>query len=293
MFEGLNVRRGAPLSEYTTLKLGGQADWLAFPSSRTEIASLLREAETYGLPVTVIGHGSNLLVRDGGIRGLVIRIGREMSDISVSEHTLQAGAGVHLAALAARAAEEGLSGLEFASGIPGTVGGAVCMNAGAYDGEMSFVVSSVEGLKRDGTPFSLQKDELGFSYRHSRLQEEMLIVTNVALSLTPGIPGTIREKMAELNRRRAEKQPLRDRSAGSAFKRPAGAYAAALIEQCGLKGFRIGGAMVSPKHAGFLVSDGGTAADFEKLIAHVRAVVEKQTGILLEPEIRILGEGQK
>ena len=290
MFDGIKVIRDARMSEYTTLKLGGPADYLAFPTDRVQTAQLLAEAMEAGIPVTVIGRGSNLLVRDGGIRGLVIRIGKEMSRIRIEGNTIRAQAGAMLGTVAAAAAEAGLTGLEFASGIPGNLGGGVYMNAGAYEESLSGIVTRAEGLRPDGTVFSYTGDEMKFGYRTSRAAEENLIVTDAELTLQPGNRDMIRAKMQELNRRRADKQPLNVPSAGSTFKRPEGHFAGALIEQCGLKGYRIGGAEVSTKHAGFLVNQGESAEDFLSLIRYVQKTVEERTGVKLETEVRIIGE---
>lgn len=290
LFEGIKVLRNARMSEYTTLKLGGPADWLAFPANRDEIVRLISEAKQADLPVTVIGHGSDLLVLDGGIRGLVIRIGKEMSRVRVEGKTVRAQAGAMLGTVAAAAAEAGLTGLEFASGIPGTVGGGIFMNAGAYGGEMAQVVTCVEGIRPDGTPFSFAGSEMHFGYRASRVAEEALIVTDVTMTLREGNRDEIRAQMQELNRRRNEKQPLNLPSAGSTFKRPEGYFAGALIEQCGLKGYTIGGAQVSEKHAGFLVNLGTSAKEFMDLIRYVQKTVLDQTGVKLETEVRIIGE---
>ena len=278
------------MRDYTTLRLGGPADWMAMPASAEEIAGLLTEAGERGIPVTVLGHGSNVLVLDGGIRGLVIRMGRGMSGLEVSGRDLIAQAGAMMGSAAAAAAEHGLTGLEFASGIPGTVGGGVIMNAGAYGGEMSQTVYSVTGVMPDGTIRTMEREELDFGYRRSALQENGMVVSRVVFRLQPGSGNEIREKMADLNRRRAESQPLDVPSAGSTFKRPEGAYAAALIDRCGLKGYAVGGARVSPKHAGFLVNTGESAKDYLELVRAVQRIVEERTGIRLEPEIRILGE---
>ena len=290
MFDGIKVIRDARMSEYTTLKLGGPADYLAFPTDRVQTAQLLAEAMEAGIPVTVIGRGSNLLVRDGGIRGLVIRIGKEMSRIRIEGNTVRAQAGAMLGTVAAAAAEAGLTGLEFASGIPGNLGGGIYMNAGAYEESLSGIVTRAEGLRPDGTVFSYTGDEMKFGYRTSRAAEENLIVTDAELTLQPGNRDMIRAKMQELNRRRADKQPLNVPSAGSTFKRPEGHFAGALIEQCGLKGYRIGGAEVSTKHAGFLVNQGESAEDFLSLIHYVQKTVEERTGVKLETEVRIIGE---
>ena len=290
MFERFEVLQNADMRQYTTLKLGGTADWLAFPRSAAEIAELFAEAGVAGLPVTVIGHGSNVLVLDGGIRGLVIRIDKNMKNIRREGNRLTAAAGAMLGAVAGFAAENGLTGLEFASGIPGTVGGAVTMNAGAYGGEMKDVVVRVDGILPDGTEMSLSGEEMQFGYRRSAVKDLNLIVTEVTMELAEGDPAAIRAKMSELNRQRAEKQPLDVPSAGSTFKRPEGFYAAALIDQCGLKGYSVGGAQVSMKHAGFLVNSGDSSRDYLELVRTVQRIVRERAGVELETEIRIIGE---
>ena len=290
MFEKYEVVRDADMRRYTTLKLGGTADYLAFPRSAEEITALFREAREAGMPVTVIGHGSNLLVRDGGIRGLVIRVEKNMREIHREGNLLFAQAGAMLGSVAAVAAEAGLTGLEGAAGIPGTVGGGMTMNAGAYGGEMADVTKQVDGLLPDGTPVSLSREEMRFGYRTSAVKERDLVVTGVTLELRPGDQQEIRAKMDELNARRAEKQPLDVPSAGSTFKRPEGFFAAALIDQCGLKGYSVGEAQVSMKHAGFLVNNGSSSRDFLELMRKVQQIVLERAGVQLEPEIRILGE---
>lgn len=290
MFERFEVLENADMRQYTTLKLGGTADWLAFPRSAAEIAELFAEAGAAGLPVTVIGHGSNVLVLDGGIRGLVIRIDKNMKSIRREGNRLTAAAGAMLGAVAGFAVENGLTGLEFASGIPGTVGGAVTMNAGAYGGEMKDVVVRVDGILPDGTEMSLSGEEMQFGYRRSAVKDLNLIVTEVTMELAEGDPAEIRAKMSELNRQRAEKQPLDVPSAGSTFKRPEGFYAAALIDQCGLKGYSVGGAQVSMKHAGFLVNSGDSSRDYLELVRTVQRIVRERAGVELETEIRIIGE---
>jgi len=290
MFERFEVLQHADMRQYTTLKLGGPADWLAFPRSTEEIAELFAEAGAEGMPVTVIGHGSNLLVLDGGIRGLVIRIEKNMKSIRREGNRLIVQAGAMLGAAAGFAAENGLTGLEFASGIPGTVGGAVSMNAGAYGGEMKDIVVRVDGILPDGTEMSLSGEEMRFGYRRSAVKDLNLIVTEVTMELAEGDPAAIRVKMSDLNRQRAEKQPLDVPSAGSTFKRPEGFYAAALIDQCGLKGYSVGGAQVSLKHAGFLVNSGNSSKDYLELVRTVQRIVRERAGVELEPEIRIIGE---
>ncbi len=290
MFEGFEVIRNADMRQYTTLKLGGPADWLAFPRSGEEIAALFREAGEAGLPVTVIGHGSNLLVLDGGIRGLVIRVEKNMRGIRREGNRIIAQAGAMLGAVAAAAAEAGLSGLEFAAGIPGTIGGGMTMNAGAYGGEMADVTVRVDGIHPDGTPVSLSREEMWFGYRTSAVKERNVIVTEVTMELQPGDTQAIRARMSELNAARAEKQPLDMPSAGSTFKRPEGYYASALIDQCGLKGYSVGEAKVSMKHAGFLINTGSSSRDYLDLMRAVQKIVKERADVLLEPEIRILGE---
>ena len=290
MFESFNALVNEPMSAHTTLKLGGPADYLVFPRSAEEIAAMFAEARAHNVPVTVIGHGSNLLVLDGGIRGLVICIGKNMKQIRREGNILSVQAGAMLGSAAAEAAEAGLSGLEFACGIPGTVGGGVTMNAGAYDGEMAQVVTRVNGIFPDGEKISLSREEMEFGYRRSAVADKNFIVTEVVMELQPGDPAEIRAKMAELNARRAEKQPLDQPSAGSTFKRPEGYYAAALIDQCGLKGYSVGGARVSMKHAGFLVNTGTSSSDFLELMLKVQQIVEERVGVKLEPEIRVIGE---
>ena len=285
--------RNAEMSQYTTLRLGGPADWLAFPRSREEIAAMYAEAGDAGIPVTIIGHGSNLLVLDGGIRGLVIRVEKNMREIRVEGNRIIAQAGAMLGTVARMAAEAGLAGLEFASGIPGTVGGGVTMNAGAYDGEMAQVVTRVDGVEPDGTPVSLSNGEMAFGYRTSAVKDRNFVVTEVTFELTEGNREEIFARMSELNARRAEKQPLDVPSAGSTFKRPEGYFAAALIDQCGLKGYSVGGAMVSMKHAGFLINQGTSSADYLALMRKVQSIVLERANVHLEPEIRVLGSEEE
>ncbi len=288
-----------PMSRCTTLRLGGPAEVLCEIASAEQLSAALEAARACSAQVTLIGNGSNLLVRDGGIRGLVIHMGDMFGDISDpvplpdGRFAMTAQAGAALGRLANAAAEHGLTGLEFASGIPGTVGGAVFMNAGAYGGEMKDVVVSVTAVKPDGSNAAYTNEELGFAYRRSRFCEpgEEAAVTSVTVCLKPGDEETIRATMREFNARRREKQPIGTPSCGSTFKRPEGRFAGTLIEEAGLKGFRIGGASVSAVHAGFLVNDeNGTASDYLALIAHVRREVFKRSGVTLEPEVRILGE---
>ena len=286
----LSMTRNAPMARYTTLHLGGPADLLATPTTPSQIQLLLRSAHELEVPVVILGNGSNFLVRDGGIRGLVIRVFRDMQHIEVRGDLIRAEAGAMMSTLSMAAAEANLAGLTFASGIPGTVGGGVYMNAGAYGGEMSQVVTRVEGFDMTGEPFCYTRPEMNFGHRYTRLMDENKVVTHVTFQLSPGNRETLLAEMVDFNTRRAEKQPLTKFSAGSTFKRPANGYASAMIDQCGLKGYAVGGARVSEKHAGFCINEGGTAADFLALMAHVQTTVYERFGTWLEPEVRILGE---
>lgn len=280
-----------PMTKHTSFHIGGPAELMAQPQSEAELQSLLLKAAEAAVPVTLVGNGSNLLVRDKGIRGLVIKLGSMLRDIKVSGNVLTFGSGVSLAQASKKAAELGLSGMEFAVGIPGSIGGAVYMNAGAYDGEMSKVVKSVRVMDAAGEVSGLSAGELDFGYRHSALQGSGKIVTSVTVELAAGDKQAIAEKMADFSNRRITKQPLELPSAGSMFKRPPGYFAGTLIDQTGLKGYTVGGAQVSTKHAGFVVNIGGaTAADVLQLISDVQAKVFAAHGVHLEPEVLVLGE---
>ena len=284
------VLENAPMSRYTTFRVGGPADALFLPASVEELRSALAAAEREGLPVCLIGNGSNLIVRDGGIRGLVIALGEPFSELRVEGAQVWAQAGARLSAVAAAAQRAGLAGLEFASGIPGTLGGGCAMNAGAYGGELKDVLLWADVLL-DGELRRLSRDEMEMGYRSTMPLRRGAIVLSACFELRRDDPEAIQERMRDLANRRREKQPLNLPSAGSTFKRPEGHFAGALIEQCSLKGCRIGGAQVSEKHAGFIVNTGdATAADILRLIEHVQRVVQAQTGVLLETEVRILGE---
>ena len=288
-FPQLDWTTEEPMSRHTTFRTGGPARRFARPGSTEELAALLDAAEQARWPVLVLGNGSNILAADRGIDALVIHTGRLDGVSRTGERTLRAEAGISLARLAVFAQREALSGLEFAHGIPGSLGGAVCMNAGAYGGEMRQVVTAVTAWLPGQGVARLEGDELEFGYRHSLFSRRAGAVLASEFLLEPGDGGAIRERMDELNRRRREKQPLEYPSAGSTFKRPEGHFAGALIERCGLKGTRIGGAMVSEKHAGFIVNAGGaTSGDVLELIAHVRRTVKEQTGVELESEVKIV-----
>lgn len=282
---------GEPMKKHTSFRIGGPADLLATPSDEAELRELLTRAVREDIPVTLIGNGSNLLVRDKGIRGLVIKLGNMLNDIKVEGKLITFGSGVSLALASKKAASLGLSGLEFAVGIPGSIGGAVYMNAGAYDGEMSKVVTKVRVMDAAGAVSELTAEELGFAYRHTALQNSGKIVISVTVKLTVGDKEAIAAKMADFSSRRISKQPLELPSAGSMFKRPAGYFAGTLIDQTGLKGYTVGGAQVSKKHAGFVVNIGGaTAADVLQLIRDVQDKVFAARGVHLEPEVLVLGE---
>ena len=286
---GLSVLEGEPMSRHTTFRIGGPAEYFAQPASAEETALAIRTAQECGVPVLVVGNGSNLLVRDGGIPGLVVLLGERFSRIDVCGNTITAQAGATLARLASAAQKAGLSGLEFASGIPGTVGGGTAMNAGAYGGELSQVLSQADVLE-DGRILTLSASEMEMGYRSTRILKRGGIALQASFALQPDDPEEIAARMRDLNGRRREKQPLEYPSAGSTFKRPEGYFAGALIEGAGLKGTRIGGAMVSEKHAGFLINTGNASAeDVLALIAHVQKTVREKYGVDLEPEVRIVG----
>jgi len=280
-----------PLSNHTTFKIGGPADYLVFPSSIAEISSVMVIAKQYNIPVSVIGNGSNILVLDNGIKGLVLKFGSDMSYIRHTEGTVTIGAGAMLADVCIYAAKHGLGGMEFAIGIPGSIGGAVFMNAGAYSGEMCQIVGAATGVCADGSINRFAESEIAFSYRHSAFQDNGCIICEVELNLFKQEKPTIEQKMYEYQVRRETKQPLEMPSAGSTFKRPPGHFAGTLIEQAGLKGLTVGGAQVSVKHAGFVVNAGGaTAQDVLMLIKEVQRRVYEHSGVMLEPEVRIVGE---
>lgn len=280
-----------PMAKHTSFRIGGPADVLAQPADEAELAALLKRAGEHAVPVTLVGNGSNLLVRDKGIRGLVIKLSNSFSDMKALGNELTFGSGISLAMASKKAASLSLSGMEFAVGIPGTIGGAVYMNAGAYDGEMAKVVTSVRVMDREGKISELKASELAFAYRHTALQNSGLIVTSVTCVLQPGEADAIAAKMADFSQRRISKQPLELPSAGSMFKRPPGYFAGTLIDQTGLKGYTVGGAQVSTKHAGFVVNVGGaTAKDVLQLISDVQSKVFAAHGVRLEPEVLVLGE---
>ena len=287
---GAAVLEEEPLCKHTTFQTGGPAAVFAEPENAGQLAGCLAVCREEDVPCTILGRGSNVLAADGGWRGVVLRIGDAMGGMTREDDRIEAGAGVTLAALAHFVKTCGLAGLEFAAGIPGSLGGALSMNAGAYGGEMKDVTVRVKGIRPDGSPVDLTGEEMRFGYRRSAVTELGFVVTEVTLELQPGDPAAIRARMAELNAMRAEKQPLDVPSAGSTFKRPEGYFAAALIDQCGLKGYSVGGAQVSQKHAGFLVNTGSSSGDYLELVRTVQRIVQERAGVLLEPEIKIIGE---
>lgn len=287
-----NVLTDELMSRHTTFRVGGPADYYVMPASINQITELVRICESGNIAYHIHGNGSNVIFSDSGYHGVVISIGQSMSGLGLKEDgvVIHADAGVTLARLAAFAAENSLAGLEFASGIPGTLGGAVTMNAGAYGGEMKDVLVSVTVCDRNGTVKTLSNEELELGYRTSVIQKSAYIVLAADIKLNHGDKEAIKAAMKELNGKRREKQPLEYGSAGSTFKRPEGHYAGQLIEESGLKGYRSGDAMVSQKHAGFVVNVGNaTAADVISVIRHVQEEVRARYNVELETEVKMIG----
>lgn len=286
-----NLRFNEPMKAHTTFQIGGPADVMALPTDSKQVGQLVTWCRSQGLPYLIMGQGSNLLVRDKGIRGVVIKLGQNFAAVKVEGQVITAQAGVRLAELAEKTVGFGLSGLEFAQGIPGSLGGTIYMNAGAYGGEMKDVVDEVEAIDDKGLLHTFSRGELDFGYRRSVFQSNGHIILTARIRLKKGEPGAIKARMEEFARRREEKQPLEYPSAGSVFRRPAGHYVGPMVEEMGLKGCRIGGAEVSRKHAGFIINTGGaTAADVLALISLIQARAQERYGIVLQPEIRIVGE---
>jgi len=289
---GIAFEENVPMASKTSFKIGGAAELVLFPATPAELHACVKLCKEHGEKPFILGCGSNLLVKDSGIDGVVISTEKLQRIARLGESSdgyIYCEAGVKLSELCVFAQKNGLSGLEFAYGIPGSAGGAVYMNAGAYGGEMKDVLESVDYIDVQGEQRELPEHMLKLGYRHSIFMENGGVVANLTVNLTPGDPAGIKDKMNEIMCRRREKQPLEYPSAGSVFKRPEGHFAGALIEQCGLKGRGVGGARVSEKHAGFIVNAGGaTASDVRALIALVQTVVESATGVFLEPEIRFI-----
>ena len=277
-----------PMKLHTTFRIGGPADCLIYLENEDQLCRIQKYLRLVDVPYTVIGNGSNLLVDDGGYRGIVLVIGKYMRRIEVKDTCLEAEAGALMSQVAKTAKENGLTGLEFAAGIPGTVGGAV-MNAGAYGGEMSQVVTTVTVVNRNGEIMELDNSTMEYGYRTSVIQNQPFVVTKVTFRLQPGDPQEIAAKMEELAIRRREKQPLEYPSAGSTFKRPEGHFAGQLIMEAGLRGYSVGGAKVSDKHCGFIINTGNaTAEDVKDVIWEVQRRVKERFHVDLEPEIKML-----
>ncbi|MBQ6538637.1 MAG: UDP-N-acetylmuramate dehydrogenase [Eubacterium sp.] len=284
------IKENEPMRLHTTFKVGGNARYYLVPESFDDVKKALEFAQEKKLPHYIIGKGSNLLFSDDPYDGVVIEIGSGLNDIRISGTTIEAYAGVSLVTLSKKAADESLAGLEFASGIPGTVGGAVVMNAGAYDGEIKNVLKEVKILTNNNEIITKKTDELDLSYRHSIFQNNSDIVLSATFELQQGNKEEIISKIKELNAKRKEKQPLEFPSAGSTFKRPEGYFAGKLIQDSGLRGYSVGGAQVSEKHCGFVVNTGeATATDIYELITKVRQIVLEKQGVELEPEVRLVG----
>ena len=286
---GLTILENEPMSRHCSFRIGGPCDAMLLPSSAEEVLAVAEALSRLEEEPLLMGNGTNLLVTDAPLHRIVVRMGERFAEVEVSEEQLTAQAGITLAQLAVAAARAGLSGLEFAHGIPGTLGGAVSMNAGAYGGEMKDVVTAVTYLDEDLT--LRETSDGAFSYRHSRFSDTRCAILSARIALTRDDPEAIRERMRALMERRRASQPLDMPSAGSTFKRPVGGYAAALIDQAGLKGYAVGGAQVSEKHAGFVVNRGGASFDdVLALMEHIRQTVSHRFGIQLEPEVKIIRE---
>lgn len=288
-FPEIQIKQNEPLSHYTNTKTGGPADWLAFPANVDQVKQLVTLTHDNHMPLTIIGNASNLIVKDGGIEGLTI-ITTSMKSITVHGDTVSADAGAAYIDVTKVARDHSLTGLEFAAGIPGSVGGAVFMNAGAYGGETQFVVAKATIMLPNGDIQELNNEELDFGYRHSSVQDNDAVVLSADFKLKKGDKEAITAKMDDLNARRAAKQPLDLPSCGSVFKRPKGYFAGKLIHDSGLQGYTSGGAQVSTKHAGFIVNiDHGTATDYLNVIHHVQKTVHDKFGVDLHTEVRIIG----
>lgn len=284
------ILQNEPMNKHTTFRIGGNADMFVSPKTN-QVADIIALAKEYEVPVTIMGNGSNLLVGDNGIRGLVLSFGKEAEEIQVDGSCMIVSTGALLVKIAAEAAKRSLTGFEFAAGIPGTLGGAIVMNAGAYGGEIKDVLISATVLTPDGEVKELSNGELELSYRHSCIPENEYIVLEAVLEFMPGEEKEIRKKMADFKNSRVEKQPLEYPSAGSTFKRPEGYFAGKLIEDSNLRGYSVGGAQVSEKHCGFVVNKGNaTAKDVLQLIEDVKRIVYDKFQVELEPEVKMIGE---
>jgi UDP-N-acetylmuramate dehydrogenase len=286
-----NVRTDEPMKKHTTFRIGGAADYYVTPHSSEEIAGVIAACRESNIPYYILGNGSNLLVSDRGCRGVILQIFKNYNDIFVEGTCLSAKAGALLSRIAKKALEHSLTGMEFAAGIPGTLGGAAVMNAGAYGGEMKDILEDVTVLSENGDILTLSKDELEMGYRSSRIAREGYIVLEAKLRLQNGSREEIAARMEELKEKRTSKQPLEYPSAGSTFKRPEGYFAGKLIMEAGLRGFSVGDAQVSEKHCGFVINKGeATAEQVRELMREVVRRVEENSGVRLEPEVKMVGE---
>ena len=294
IFAGENVGQlliNEPMKNHTSFKIGGPVDGLFIPNDEEQIINIIKICRKENIPYCVMGNGSNLLIKDGGIRGIVIKIHEGFNKIFVEGNRIIAEAGCLLASVSDKAKEYKLTGMEFASGIPGTIGGALTMNAGAYGGEMKDIVVSVRAIDRDLNIIDIANEDMNFIYRNSRVVSDSLIVLSTLLELQPGDYKEIEEIMKDLNYRRSSKQPLELPSGGSTFKRPQGYFAGKLIQDSGLQGFKCGGAQVSTKHSGFIVNvDNATCKDVLDLVSHIQETVLDKYGVQLEREIKLIGE---
>lgn len=285
-----DIKINEPMSEHIYFKVGGPVDYLLNPKKKEQVVEIINICKNENIPYYIIGNGSNLLVKDGGIRGVVIKL-CELDNIEVKENTIISECGALLSKVSEAALDNSLTGFEFACGIPGSIGGAVYMNAGAYDGEVSHVIKWAEIIDGDGKLVKLSKDELKLGYRTSYIMENGFVVISACFELRFGDKELIQNRVDELTRRREERQPLEYPSAGSTFKRPPGYFAGKLIQDAGLKGFSLGGAAVSEKHSGFVINKGdATAKDILDLIAHIQATIKEKFGVELNTEVRIIGE---
>jgi len=288
---GLEAHRDEPMARHTSFGIGGPADILVIPQDTASLVKAVQTLAAAGSQPFYIGNGTNLLVRDAGIRGVVVKVAGALTGIEHDGNRLISGAGESLAAVCHHAAQQGLSGLEFAAGIPGSVGGGIVMNAGANGGEIAQVLEWVEAINAGNEVNRYQRSELDFGYRRSQFQTGRWVITRAAVALTPAPPSQVRQSMYEAVERRCQRQPVSDRSAGCIFKHPPGDYAGRLLEETDTKGMRVGGAMISPKHANFIINTGGaTATDVLELIRQVRDKVEEKFGVRLATEICICGE---
>lgn len=285
------IKENELMKHHTTFRIGGSADVMTMPNTEDEIVKIISLSNKHNIPYTILGNGSNVLVTDKGIRGLVIKIADNFSDVQIEGNLVYAQSGARLTAISRKIYEAELTGFEFASGIPGTVGGGVYMNAGAYDSEMKNIIKTVRALDKTGNIIELSNEEMHFGYRKSRAMEDSLIILSVVIELKHGDKAAIKAKIDDFTNKRVTKQPVSEFSAGSTFKRPEGHFAGKLIEETGLRGYTIGHAKISEKHCGFVINKGdSTCEDMLEFIQKVKHKVYEKTGVKLEEEIKIIGE---